>query len=522
MNRKFIATTLVLLATFFALPLATAADVPLLTWERGKEQSVVLGGESANNAWQILLIQDNRVISKFRASKANSEGFIVYSTSLPSDLPLGSYTIETQAKNSARSIVAGVNVVKLAYFTIAQIPRALIFLLIALAFVTTTISTLRARRYKYFSYLESLEFTEDREDAMRSIPRILRGVYKRRRDSLASITPSLFRFNLESSGQLLHKISPASWAGLPLAAAALGAFVADQTQADGGIPNTPMYLLAIGSLIGVIDAYCGIVLLGSFAFFQVITGNVTSIRDFVAVLAVGLGWFAPVLIANLYLIIGERDLSKFLSGSSRRVFHLLNCVIAGFLGAIALTASQVLTDSVSVKVTQNGSQALYVAIFVGCAIALRSSLEPIVDRYRQFRPGHQILEVLTFNLQRALAPASIIAIYGFASFVIYVWTSSLAISALSAFVITLPFIFLNIHFSKILISSLMRIPRSALLESLIVATITFGIFLYIQTLPYEISQRSRALLLFGSLPALVHAIYSAFHNYAETREAVEA
>ena len=522
MRVKFLSGALITLISVLSLPIANAADIPLLTWERGKEQNVVLGGGSVNNAWKILLVQNEKEILTFRTSKVNKEGFAVYSISLPDDLPLGSYTIETEGKKSTRSTVAGVNVVKLAYFTIAQIPRALIFLIVFLAFITTTISTLRARRYKSLSFLESLKFRDDQESAINSIPRFLRGIYRRRRDSLSSITPSLFRFNLESSGQLLHKISPTSWAALPLVAAAFGAFIADQTQTHGGIPNTPLFLLGIASLIGVIDAYSGITLLGSFLFFQVITGSVTSLRDFVAVLALGLGWFAPVLISNLFLIVGSRDFEAILKGSSRRISQILNLFIAGSLGAAAYVATRVLTDSVAIKVGDNRSGLIYLALLLGCTMGLRSYLESVIDKYRQVRPGNQVFEVLNFNLHRALSPMSLSAIFIFLAFIIYVWTSSLVVSVVSALVITLPFILANARFSKIYVSSLKRIPRNALLESFLVGLITYGVFLYIQTLPYEITQRSRALLLFGSLPALLHAIYSLFHSFAETRDEVSA
>jgi hypothetical protein len=57
-----------------------------------------------------------------------------------------------------------------------------------------------------------------------------------------------------------------------------------------------------------------------------------------------------------------------------------------------------------------------------------------------------------------------------------------------------------------------------LAESILIAAITFVVFLYIQTLPYEVNQKSQALLLFGFIPTLAHAIYSALHDLADSRE----
>jgi hypothetical protein len=57
MRAKFFALALVAITLGFSIPQASAADVPLLTWERGKEQNIVLGGGAITNNWQIVLVQ---------------------------------------------------------------------------------------------------------------------------------------------------------------------------------------------------------------------------------------------------------------------------------------------------------------------------------------------------------------------------------------------------------------------------------------------------------------------------------
>ena len=77
MRVKFFALALIAVNLCLSIPQASAVDVPLLTWERGKEQNIVLGGGAITNDWQIVLVQKNEVILKFSKSKLNKEGLVV-------------------------------------------------------------------------------------------------------------------------------------------------------------------------------------------------------------------------------------------------------------------------------------------------------------------------------------------------------------------------------------------------------------------------------------------------------------
>ena len=518
MRVKFFASLLVAISLGFSIPQASAADVPLLTWERGKEQNIVLGGGAITNNWQIVLIQKDKVVLQFSKSRINKEGFVVYSATIPNSLPDGSYTVQTNSENSPNSIVAGVNLVTMTRYSIAQIPGALIFLLLVLAFLTSTLSTLRSRKYGNYSYLVSRVFSETETEEMKSIPKILRRIYRIRRDTHLSIKPSLLRFNLESNGQLLHKLSPTAWAGLPLVAAIFGILVAERTQSSGGIPNTPLIIIAVIALIGVIDGFSGLVALMSFTLIQVITGSVTSLRDFMAVLSLGIGWFVPGLIASLYLIVGAKDFGAHIPSMSIGVKRIINLIGSGAVGGTVFYASQILTESVSLRVSPQNSQLIYLAGLIGLAIALRGEIEPRIEKYRANRPGLQKLEILNFTPTKAITIEAVVAISVFSACVAYVWTQSLQVSAIFALVVSLPFVLLLVRISKLEAAFLRKIPRLVLAESVLIAAITYVVFLYIQTLPYEVNQKSQALLLFGFIPTFAHAIYSALHDSADSRE----
>jgi hypothetical protein len=518
MRVKFFASLLVAISLGFSIPQASAADVPLLTWERGKEQNIVLGGGAITNNWQIVLIQKDKVVLQFSKSRINKEGFVVYSATIPNSLPDGSYTVQTNSENSPNSIVAGVNLVTMTRYSIAQIPGALIFLLLVLAFLTSTLSTLRSRKYGNYSYLVSRVFSETETEEMKSIPKILRRIYRIRRDIHLSIKPSLLRFNLESNGQLLHKLSPTAWAGLPLVAAIFGILVAERTQSSGGIPNTPLIIIAVIALIGVIDGFSGLVALMSFTLIQVITGSVTSLRDFMAVLSLGMGWFVPGLIAFLYLIVGAKDFGSHIPSMSIGVKRIINLFGSGAVAGTVFYASQILTESVSLRVSPQNSQLIYLSGLIGIAIALRGEIEPRIEKYRAIRPGKQKLEILNITPTKAITIEAVVAVCVFSACVAYIWTQSLQVSAISALMVSLPFALLLIRIPKLEIAFFRKIPRLVLAESIVIAFITYLVFLYIQTLPYEVNQKTQALLLFGFIPTLAHAMYSALHDWADSRE----
>jgi len=46
------------MALIMSVPVASAADIPVLTWEKGKEHNIVLGGNGIVRDWNIQLNSD--------------------------------------------------------------------------------------------------------------------------------------------------------------------------------------------------------------------------------------------------------------------------------------------------------------------------------------------------------------------------------------------------------------------------------------------------------------------------------
>lgn len=141
MNKYRVISTFALAIFISLIPnIALASDLPVLTWERGKEQNVVLGNVDNSANLKVVLANRNSTILTFSKSRVNAKGFVVYSASIPSTIPTGTYFVETanfQGKSNA--VVAAVDIVSTKNFDIGQVPSNLF---LEIGFFTFLISTL--------------------------------------------------------------------------------------------------------------------------------------------------------------------------------------------------------------------------------------------------------------------------------------------------------------------------------------------------------------------------------------------
>ena len=86
MSKRLLSLLLVSLYLLLTSPSANALEIPLLTWERGKVQNIVVGDASQQKNWTIKLLSEKNVEITFTNSRENSRGFIVYSGQLPANI----------------------------------------------------------------------------------------------------------------------------------------------------------------------------------------------------------------------------------------------------------------------------------------------------------------------------------------------------------------------------------------------------------------------------------------------------
>lgn len=508
MRNKFFAAFFAGLFLFLSAPTSSAADIPLLTWERGKEQNLVLGGKTLINNWKITLNADGKESLAFSRSSINASGFIVYYVQIPKDFPLGVYTIQTEGSNSPKTTVAGVNVIQLLTYNIVQMPGELLFLVVIAAFLSTAFSVIRRRRYSPLYYLRSRNLLENPYDErFAKYPRILRSVYRMRIQAVDNLRKSLFKFALLRDGEFLHKISPVLWAILPIASLFIGFFAGAQSRNAGAVVEMPIILFGAISVLGVLDSYSGFIATIGFALFQIMGSNVTTIKDALAVMAIAIAWCAPGLISTMLVETTARDFG--INRYSEKKESSILVVIAAVVGAMMALVSQMITSSLTGRVGSFFDQKFLVPGILVLMIMAKRLFENSLDQAHQGKDWDSSYREISLDVARVVSPQAVLVIFTATTAVTYIWTHSVAIGVLTGALWSVPFLFLLVRFTSPSVSRIDRLPRNILAESAILGLIVLIEFLVISRLPFEVNLKSEFLLVAAAVPLIIHSFFNA-------------
>ena len=504
MRNKLFAAAMAVFALFTAAPHSAAADIPLLTWERGKEQNIVLGGYTDQASWKIRLVNSANNALDLASSTPNKDGYVVYSIILPNDLPTGAYRIETLSKKGETNVVAGIQIIELAYFDILRVPIQLLILVSVLIFVLSTLSTLRIRRYEEMSYLQAK--TEV------SLSPAIASFYRLRRNAVSGVQRSLFKHVIKKEGELFHKISPALWSLFPIATFIFGAYIGIAAGSTLGIPNIPIFLFLIAAMIGMFDPYSGFTAATGFSILQTMQGNISTVRSVGALMAIALAWIAPGLLASIY----REMLTK--ENLPIRLHKYLPLIISALVAGAVFYSSELLLVSLLDRIGPLVNTRIDLPIVVGITFLLKEQIQIMVERHSLLTPSN--LEVKTIRLTRIISPRALIVLALFFAGVSYIWTESIWFAGLCSLFFVFPLLLLQVRFASPKIASLARIPRNILIESTLVTALSAGIFIYIQSSPFDAIQKGKLILLGATIPLALHAIYSSLSDIQE-REMVD-
>jgi hypothetical protein len=483
----------ILLALFIATPAATAADIPFLTWENGKQQAIVLGGPSSSTEWTMALVGENTKPLVFKASTKNSEGFYVFSIDLPTDLAPGAYRIETTGTDGKVSVVAGVQVKQREIYTITEIPTDLRLLAILFAVITALYTVVRSRKYS------RLVFARDAKSEGAHV------LYRFRDSRLASFGDSFLRYLALRDGEPLHKISKHLWSVLPWLSFPLGVYTAFAIQFDAAIPNGPIYLFFICAIIGAIDSSSGISLAFGLGLTHVALGNVTSLRTLLIAATFTLAWYLPALIAAMIHLTVPRDLTS-VGDSSKPSVGLISAITSGLFGSLAVVVSVILTDSLVINRESDSLLRWPLAITVGVVIAAKYIAEGVLVKSRE----ESALKEERLYLARVVSPGMALTFSASLFAIIFIWTQSYFAAFIGTAVIATPYFLLFLVFPRLAITRLENSKRSLLIEAIVIGAFTFGVYTLIQLLPTTVIAKSQAFILLGLIPGLLHGIYSVF------------
>jgi hypothetical protein len=325
-------------------------------------------------------------------------------------------------------------------------------------------------------------------------------LYRFRESSIEEIHRSIFKFQLIREGELLHKFSPAAWAVLPWVALGLGALVSANERLIQGVQLTPVLFYAGIAVIGLLDPFSGFMAGVGFAVVHCVTGDVSTVRAAMSLVAISVGWFAPGLISSLY--------SDALNKDSYPLFvkRFLPDLLASAIGGLVFFSAQLLTNSFAdhpVPISASGY--LVPAIFSFIVFARIQAEKWLNKDLHQTGENYQIR---VLQLPRVISPRTILLAAGYFAAAIYVWTESWDYALKTALILAVPMLILMVRFENPVVPFLRKLDRHIFVETTVLLVIAFILFNYIQSLPIEVTQKGRMFISYTVVLLLIHGFYS--------------
>lgn len=510
---KLRAIILGLTSLFFVLTpvVSYAVEIPVLTWERGRLQEIILGDTSNTTNWKLELVGENTKPIKFIGSSQNESGFYVYSAVIPNDLPEGAYRLETSGDGIDTSIVAGVNLIVAESYDITKQSQDLSLVVGLFTFITVTLSSLRSRKYSRFYAATDEEVFDVDSEILTPAAKVLKKAFNLRRNLTQGVEPSLLRFLLGQESMFLSRVSKAAYHSLPLLAITLGLFAAINAQASDGIENSNLVYFFLITLLGLIDSFSGIFALLTFWAIQFFFGDVANLNQFLIVIAAAIAWVGPSLAARVYLDSIQKDFSL----RSRNLGKLTAAIGSAISATLIFFGGYKLLVSLMGEISSQWKMQPTYLVFV-FLIALIKALFIFKFDYEIIENDPKSIEVVRVA-SPLTATSTLLVILGF----VYIWTEDTLTALIASTLFAAPYFLLFIRFEPLGVSFIRKIERSIVLESSVAVLASMIIYNQISGLPLLSDQRAETFLITAAIPGLLHAIYSSICDSAQRQGRIE-
>jgi hypothetical protein len=505
--KKIVWAFLAIFAFTLAAPAASAADIPLLTWERGKEQNILLANTDIPKTWTIQLVGDNYRPLTFKMSSRSTDGSVVYSVQIPNDMPLGTYSAQVfDTEGQLSTIVAGVDLIDMRTFEVVSVPSSLKFILLSIVFLIAAVTSLRSKKYSRLSYVHHRSLIEEGTLLYDNrFPSLLYKFYKLRAKSFESLQPTLFRFLMSRDSEFLHRISPLAWTIFPGIGFVLGGVAGFLTGQS--MPNVPLVALFVLTVIGLIDALSGFYAAVGFVTLQIVSGYVGNLTQLLALVAMSFAWILIGLFADLFYLTSAKD---FESDSKPNNVALLG--LASLFAGGLFIFSQSLVNSFCTQIRENSASINLLGALVALVYFARTSLRKRLDSDEL----KQVSEVI-YTITRIFSGLFALVMWVLFLFASFSWSQSWSTSLISATIFAIPLFALVVRFSQPEIALLAKWKRNIYLEAAVVLVITYALFEFVAQLPYQVLQRSQIFMVIAFLPAIFHSLLSSLYDISEAK-----
>jgi len=495
----YVATSLLFLSGQF-LGKAHAIDIPVLTWEQGKSQSVVLGDPTGANKWDVILKSDFGVVIEFKVSRSNSADFKVYTINIPNSLPTGSYTIQTSAPNYPTTVVANVLLITQSVYEIPRAPIDLLIILCLLAILICTPSLLRSNNLR-FAHIGT-----NRTDIQNLIDgrywqfkegKTLNTMEIKRAKSYNLLRPSVFKQLLLIDASHVYKYKFHAFVILPILSLSLSAilfFIQNQHKDLMKLTGLTIFIVLI--LISIFDLYAGLIAGMVYSTLSVVFYSQYGVRDLAQAIVISIIFVLPSMI-NLVGVALVSDMNKETKKSW----------LYSFIGASSIGSGILIVNSLDSGHFESlpfiASLSLGVYLLAGIKIHMISKFMDSVTPTDENATDAQQL------VTRIVSPLTITAISGVMIMIFYNWSESLPVAIFATFFWSMPLLISIVKFENRFLNYLKKLPRNLYIELLVVTFSVIGIFYLSQMLPLLIQDRALLLMSLLALPAIFHAFYVA-------------
>ena len=494
-NRLFFPLALAF-GILFSAP-ASALDIPLLTWEQGKSQSVVLGGPTASENWEVSLVAASGVSKPFRASSANEGGFRVYTIDVSSLQAEGRYTVETQGPGSPRTVVSEVLIVPAKRYEVPRAPYDLLFILLFLASFTTVAVSIRRVRTKVTSFpnrigdIEGLVSGED----LSTIKRFKANSLESKRVRFIGALPESFlKTLLVADSNFTFSLPLRGFISLPGASILLGGCLFLTHESSKPFSQLSILFLIFLLATSIFDLFSGLFGAVTFLALHVALSGTLDIRNGLSALVL-VGVF---LFPALFNLAGNLT-SSTLNPTTRATYALFT-----LLGVFYIPCAYLVTKSLLFDVSLSAAGVPYLLVSALVLVVIKNKL---LNRFITSGADSVEMRATETEIPRLFSNGAILGFFIALTVLFINWTEEFSISIAAALAWSVPLLLSSIRFEGAFLRFLSPIPRIVWLEVGIVVGLSFGLFQLVRTLPYLVQDSSALLLLILSIPTALHSLF---------------
>ena len=480
----------------FSAPVS-ALDIPLLTWEQGKSQSVVLGGPTASENWQVSLVAASGVSQPFRASNLNDGGFRVYTIDVNSSQAEGRYTVETQGPGSPKNVVSEVLIVPAERYEVPRAPYDLLFILLFLAIFITVAVSIRRVRTKVTSFpnrIADIEGLVSGED-LSTIRRFKANSLESRRVRFVRALPESFlKTLLVADSNFAFALPVQGFISLPATSILLGGCLFLSHESSEPFSQVSILLLIFLLATSIFDLLSGFVGAVTFLALHVALSGSLDIRN-------GL---SAVVLVGVFLFPALFNLAGNLTSSTLNPTTRASYALFTLLGVFYIPCAYLVIKSLRFDVALSAVGVPYLLVSALVLVAIKNRL---VSRFLTSGADSFETRTLETEIPRLFSNGTILGFFIALTVLFINWTEEFTISIAAALAWSVPLILSSVRFESAFLRKLSPIPRVIWLEVGVVIVLIFGLFQLVRTLPYLVEDSSALLLLILAIPTAIHSLF---------------